>query len=206
MSLRIGCGLSEHPEARVGAIEAATQARLGLDRAAADLVLVFAAGAHLAAPEATLEGVEEVLAPDALVGCGAAGVVGAGREVEAGTAISVWAAAFEERRRRDVPRARRAGRRRPRAGRAPVSGGRERAAAAARPVDVPDRPRPAGARPRRPGGPGRRRPGQRARPATAASSCCATARCTPRARSASAWRASSCCPASPRAPRRSARS
>jgi small ligand-binding sensory domain FIST len=96
MSLRIGCGLSEHPEARVGAIEAANQARIGLGGADADLVLIFASGAHLAAPEATLEGIEEALSPAALVGCGAAGVVGVGREVEAGTAISVWAAAFDE--------------------------------------------------------------------------------------------------------------
>jgi small ligand-binding sensory domain FIST len=96
MSLRIGCGLSEHPEARVGAIEAANQARIGLGGADADLVLIFASGAHLAAPEATLEGIEEALSPAALVGCGAAGVVGVGREVEGGTAISVWAAAFDE--------------------------------------------------------------------------------------------------------------
>jgi small ligand-binding sensory domain FIST len=96
MSLRIGCGLSEHPEARVGALEAGAQARRGLDGDDADLVLVFAAGAHLAAPEASLEGIDEALSPAALVGCGAAGVVGAGREIEAGTAISVWAAAFDE--------------------------------------------------------------------------------------------------------------
>ena len=47
-----------------------------------DLVVVFASGAHLAAPEATLEGVHEALAPAALVGCGAGGVLGARREVE----------------------------------------------------------------------------------------------------------------------------
>ena len=56
---------------------------------------MFAAGAHLAAPEATLEGVHEALAPAALVGCGAAGVIGEMREVEHGTAVSVWAAALD---------------------------------------------------------------------------------------------------------------
>jgi tripartite-type tricarboxylate transporter receptor subunit TctC len=40
---------------------------------------VFASGDHLAAPEATLEGVGSVLEPAALVGCGAGGVIGGGR-------------------------------------------------------------------------------------------------------------------------------
>ncbi|MBW3652767.1 MAG: FIST C-terminal domain-containing protein [Actinobacteria bacterium] len=56
---------------------------------------MFACGAHLAAPEATLEGVHDALQPDVLVGCGAGGVVGDGREIEGGTAVAVWAAAFE---------------------------------------------------------------------------------------------------------------
>ena len=45
-----------------------------------------------AAPEATLEGVDEALAPAELVGCGAGGVLADGREVEEGTAVAVWAA------------------------------------------------------------------------------------------------------------------
>ncbi|MBV9606742.1 MAG: FIST C-terminal domain-containing protein [Solirubrobacterales bacterium] len=57
---------------------------------------MFAAGSHLIAPEATLEGVHSALAPRALVGCGAGGVLGGGRELEDGTAVAVWAAAFEE--------------------------------------------------------------------------------------------------------------
>jgi small ligand-binding sensory domain FIST len=56
---------------------------------------VFACGAHLAAPEATLEGVHEALAPAGLVGCGAGGVLGRGREVEDGTAVSVLALSME---------------------------------------------------------------------------------------------------------------
>ena len=59
-----------------------------LDGAHADLVVVFASGAHLAEPEATLEGVHEALAPTALIGCGAGGVLGGGREVEGGTAVA----------------------------------------------------------------------------------------------------------------------
>ena len=53
---------------------------------------MFASGAHLAAPEATLEAIHEALEPDALIGCGAGGVIGRGREIEGGTAVSVWAA------------------------------------------------------------------------------------------------------------------
>jgi small ligand-binding sensory domain FIST len=95
MALRIGSGMSTEADARVGAIEAAGAARGGLGGEPADLVVVFASGGHLAAPEATLEGVHEALAPRQLVGCGAGGVLGAGRELEAGTAVVVWAAALE---------------------------------------------------------------------------------------------------------------
>jgi small ligand-binding sensory domain FIST len=94
VSVRIGCGLSESADARVGAIDAATAAREGLAGARADIALVFASGAHLAAPEATLEGVHEALAPAQLAGCGAGGVLASGREVEGGTAVAVWAAAL----------------------------------------------------------------------------------------------------------------
>jgi len=95
MSVRIGCGLSTGPDARIAAIEAGTDARQALEGASADLVIVFCSGAHLATPDATLEGVHEALAPAALVGCGAGGVLGAGREIEGGTAVTVWAAAFD---------------------------------------------------------------------------------------------------------------
>lgn len=91
--MRIGCGLSENADARVGAIEAAAAARDGLGGERADVAVVFASGAHLAAPEATLEGVHEALAPAQVAGCGAGGVLAGGREVEGGTAVAVWAAA-----------------------------------------------------------------------------------------------------------------
>jgi small ligand-binding sensory domain FIST len=59
------------------------------------VAFVFCAGAHLAAPEAALEGVQEALDPPALAGCGAGGVLGDGREIEDGTAVAVWAAALD---------------------------------------------------------------------------------------------------------------
>jgi small ligand-binding sensory domain FIST len=66
-----------------------------LSGAEADLALVFASGAHLADPEETLAAVRAELAPAALVGCGAGGVLGGGRELEGGTGVAVWAAALE---------------------------------------------------------------------------------------------------------------
>jgi small ligand-binding sensory domain FIST len=98
VSVRIGCGLSTGADPRVAAIEAGQQAHAGLEGARADIACVFATGAHLAAPESTLEGVHEALAPPVLVGCGAGGVVGDGREVERGTAVAVWAATLGDGR------------------------------------------------------------------------------------------------------------
>jgi small ligand-binding sensory domain FIST len=98
VSVRIGCGLSTVLDPRLAAIEAGQEAHAGLAGARADVVCVFASGAHLGAPEATLEGVHEALAPPVLVGCGAGGVVGDGREVERGTAVAVWAATLGDGR------------------------------------------------------------------------------------------------------------
>src|SRR4051794_1261477 len=96
MSVRVGCGLSTDADVRTGAAQAAEEARQELDGLPVDLAVVFATGAHLAAPEASLEGVQEELAPDVLVGCGAGGVLATGREIEGGTALAVWAASFGE--------------------------------------------------------------------------------------------------------------
>jgi small ligand-binding sensory domain FIST len=96
MPIRIGVGLSCTQDARVGAIDAAQAAAVGLAGEHADVAVVFACGAHLAAPEAVLEGVHEALRPAQLVGCGASGVLAAGAEVEDGTAVAVWAAALRD--------------------------------------------------------------------------------------------------------------
>jgi small ligand-binding sensory domain FIST len=92
MPVRIGTGLSTSPDQRAGALEAALTAREGLAGEPCDLAVVFASGTHLAAPEAVLEAIHEALDPAALVGCAAGGVIAARREVEDGTAVSVWAA------------------------------------------------------------------------------------------------------------------
>jgi small ligand-binding sensory domain FIST len=96
MPVHIGAGLSTSPDQRAGALEAALSARDGLTGQPCDLAIVFASGAHLAAPEAALEAIHETLAPGHLAGCAAGGVIGARREVEDGTAISIWAAHLGE--------------------------------------------------------------------------------------------------------------
>src|SRR5687768_15561650 len=96
MGVRIGTGMAVGGEIREAAVRAALEARAGLEGAHADLAVVFASGDHLDEPAVALEGVHEALAPAALVGCGAGGVVGGRREIESGTAIAVWAAALSE--------------------------------------------------------------------------------------------------------------
>jgi len=89
----VGAGLATHGDARLGAAEAAAAAVAGLD-GPPDLAVVFASGAHVATPEVTLEAVQHVLGASTLIGCGAGGVLGGGRELESGTAVVVWAASF----------------------------------------------------------------------------------------------------------------
>ena len=94
MSVHIATGLSTTPDARAGALEAASAAARALNGRPCDLAVLFASGAHLAAPEVTLAAVHEMLGPMTLVGCGAGGVISDAREVEDGTAVSVWAASL----------------------------------------------------------------------------------------------------------------
>ncbi|MFL5893500.1 MAG: FIST N-terminal domain-containing protein [Thermoleophilaceae bacterium] len=72
---------------------AAAQAAAGLDGAPCDVALVFAGQDNLQHAATALDAVHERLRPAALAGCGAQGVVGTGREVEAGGVV-VWAASL----------------------------------------------------------------------------------------------------------------
>jgi small ligand-binding sensory domain FIST len=94
MSVRVGTGLSTLADPRAAALDAASAAAAELGSARCDLVVLFASGEVLGAPELVLEAVHELLRPEALIGCGAGGVIGHGREIENGTAVSVWAASF----------------------------------------------------------------------------------------------------------------
>ncbi len=89
--MRAGAGISTDRDPLVAATEAARAAADTLEGEPVDLAVVFAAGAHLTAPEATLQGVHDELAPGALIGCGAGGVLSGRRELESGTAVAVWA-------------------------------------------------------------------------------------------------------------------
>jgi small ligand-binding sensory domain FIST len=93
--MKAGAGISASHDPLTAGAEAALLAATELGESQADLVLVFASGTHLAAPEATLEGVTSVLSSKALIGCGAGGVLGIGRELETGTGLAVWAASFD---------------------------------------------------------------------------------------------------------------
>src|SRR3954451_13043341 len=57
VSVHIATGLSTTPDARAGALEAASAAARALHGRACDLAVVFASGAHLAEPEVTLAAV-----------------------------------------------------------------------------------------------------------------------------------------------------
>ena len=94
MGVRIGTGLSTVPDARTAALEAASAASVELGGGPCELALVFVSGGILAAPDAVLEAVHEILAPETLIGCGAGGVIGHGREIEGGAAVSVFAASL----------------------------------------------------------------------------------------------------------------
>jgi small ligand-binding sensory domain FIST len=75
--------------------EAAGRAAMALGGAPADLVFVFAGAPNLDWAAEGLAHVHERLGPRALVGCGAQGVVGAGRELEQG-GVAIWAASMPE--------------------------------------------------------------------------------------------------------------
>jgi small ligand-binding sensory domain FIST len=94
VSVRAGSGLSTGRDPLAASVEAAEATAAQLDRGEVDLAVVFASGTNLRAPEAVLEGVRSVLAPGALVGCAAGGVLGGGRELEDESAVAVWAARF----------------------------------------------------------------------------------------------------------------
>ena len=91
MPQRISVGLSQLPNTIDAFAEAAELARSGLD-GEPDLCLAFAGGKHIGELEAALVEISARLRPKAMIGCGAAGVVGPGAEIEAGQGAVVWAA------------------------------------------------------------------------------------------------------------------
>jgi small ligand-binding sensory domain FIST len=92
-AVRIATGLVASDAGVDAFAEAASRAQLGLGGARADLVAVFAASANVDSVEEGLAAVEARLGPRALMGCGAQGVLGTGRELEQGGVV-VWAASL----------------------------------------------------------------------------------------------------------------
>jgi len=91
MDVRIGTGLAATDGGVDAFAEAASRAALALGGARPDFVAVFAGAANLDHVDDGLEAVESRLRAPTLLGCGAEGVVGAGRELEHG-GVAVWAA------------------------------------------------------------------------------------------------------------------
>ena len=91
MPVRISVGVSESFDAVEAFSDAARDAADGLDGAPCDLCLVFAGAPHLGRGKWILSAVHDHLRPRHLIGCGAGGVVGGGREIEEGAAAVGWA-------------------------------------------------------------------------------------------------------------------
>ncbi len=96
MAARIAVGLSDSFDAVEAFGDAAAQARRGLGDAGCDLCLIFAAAPHLGHAKMLLGAVHDALEPEHLLGCGAGGVVGGGRELESGPGAVVWAASLPD--------------------------------------------------------------------------------------------------------------
>jgi small ligand-binding sensory domain FIST len=93
MAARIAVGISEEMDPLEAFSAAAAEARRGLD-GRCDLCLVFSGAPHLGHGKWILSAIHDELEPANLIGCGAGGVVGAGRELEEGPGAVVWAASL----------------------------------------------------------------------------------------------------------------
>ena len=92
MAVRIAVGVSDELDPVEAFDRAAAQAADELGEPC-DLALVFASAPHLPYARPILAAVHAGLEPRSLIGCGAGGVLGAGRELEAGPGAVVWALA-----------------------------------------------------------------------------------------------------------------
>lgn len=93
MSVRTAVGLATDDAGIQSFADAAARAAQGLGDRPCDLALVFGGGPNAVDVAAGAAVVRERLHPRALIGCGAQGVLGAGRELEHG-GVTVWAASL----------------------------------------------------------------------------------------------------------------
>ena len=89
---RFGVGLSTAADPREAAVEACAAARATLGPEAPTLVVMFASPSLCEDAEALLAAVDGELEPEHLIGSMGEAIVAAGREVEEGPALAVWAA------------------------------------------------------------------------------------------------------------------
>lgn len=92
--VRCGDGLALDADLVRAAEHATRDALLALGGAAPDLAMVFACGSDPDDVAAALERAGELTGAPTVIGCNAAGVVGAGRGVELTSAVSVWVGAL----------------------------------------------------------------------------------------------------------------
>ncbi len=89
MAVSVSVGVSDELDPVQAFDLAASEAAAGLG-GECDLAILFAGAPHLAHARPILTTVHERLAPRSLIGCGAGGVLGAGRELESGPGAVVW--------------------------------------------------------------------------------------------------------------------
>jgi small ligand-binding sensory domain FIST len=92
--MKAGAGLSTQGDTRAAAAAASKEALEGLAGEPARLVLLFASPHHADDARDLLDAVDEILAPEALIGCVGEAIVGGSREVEGQPAVSVWASSM----------------------------------------------------------------------------------------------------------------
>jgi small ligand-binding sensory domain FIST len=90
--MRIGSALSTNPNSLEAVEEALTRALAPLDGQAPQLTLLFFSAHHLPLIDQIAEVAAKAATPGTLLGCTAQAVVGDGREVEEGPALSAWTA------------------------------------------------------------------------------------------------------------------
>jgi small ligand-binding sensory domain FIST len=98
MAVRVAVGVSDEPDPEAAFTAAARSAAVDLGDTRCDLALVFASAQHLGDSRSLLDAVHSELDIGALVGCGAGGVLGGGRELEVGPGAVVWALAAPDAR------------------------------------------------------------------------------------------------------------
>ncbi len=92
--MRFAADLDQHPKAGMSALRVAESLRRQLQHESADLAILFVTPTHAPHFEDIVQTFRRELPTRHLLGCTAESVVGRDREVEAGPAISAWAASL----------------------------------------------------------------------------------------------------------------